>query len=322
METSIYDFGTESFFTNESDDINSSASMFHEPLESHDPLYVVIPVTIIYVLIFITGIIGNISTCIVIFKNKSMHTATNYYLFSLAISDFILLISGVPQEVYYVWYKYSFIFGESFCILRGLAAETSANATVLTITAFTIERYVAICYPFLSHTMSKLSRAIKFIFFIWILSITFAVPQAIQFGIIMQGGFEQCTIVHRIIEHSFELATVLFFFTPMTIIFVLYFLIGIKLRSNTLVKRDNGSTMHRSSYVSTASQQTSQSTKRVIKMLGKKITFLYFINNFLFILINHNVIKKYKMTFMKCFYNRTITFLLPVKERLIRNREN
>ncbi|CAO1426928.1 unnamed protein product [Diamesa serratosioi] len=267
METPSYVFGTESFFTNVSDDINSSASMFHEPRESHDPLYVVIPVTFIYVLIFITGIIGNISTCIVIFKNKSMHTATNYYLFSLAISDFILLISGVPQEVYYVWYRYSFIFGESYCILRGLAAETSANATVLTITAFTIERYVAICYPFLSHTMSKLSRAIKFIFFIWILSITFAIPQAIQFGIVGPEGNEQCTIVHQIIEHSFELATVLFFFTPMTIIFVLYLLIGIKLRSNTLVKRENGSTMHRSSYVSTASQQTSQSTKRVIKML-------------------------------------------------------
>lgn len=113
-----------------------------------DSLYVVIPITFIYMLIFITGVIGNISTCIVISKNKSLKTATNYYLFSLAVSDFLLLLSGVPQEMYMVWSKYPYVFGEMFCVLRGLVAETSANATVLTITAFTVERYVAVkCLP-------------------------------------------------------------------------------------------------------------------------------------------------------------------------------
>jgi neuromedin U receptor 1 len=105
-----------------------------------DSLFVVVPITIIYFVIFVTGVIGNISTCIVIAKNKSMHNTVNYYLASLAISDFILLMSGVPNEVYSIWYKYPYIFGETFCIARGIAAETSANATVLTITAFTIER--------------------------------------------------------------------------------------------------------------------------------------------------------------------------------------
>lgn len=123
-----------------------------------DSLYVVIPITIIYAVIFFTGVVGNVSTCIVISRNKSMHTATNYYLFSLAVSDLLLLVSGLPQEMYSIWSRYPYVFGEVFCVLRGLAAETSANATVLTITAFTVERYVAICHPFLSHTMSKLSR--------------------------------------------------------------------------------------------------------------------------------------------------------------------
>jgi hypothetical protein len=44
--------------------------------------------------IFITGVIGNIAVCLVIVKNKSMHTATNYYLFSLAISDLMILVLG------------------------------------------------------------------------------------------------------------------------------------------------------------------------------------------------------------------------------------
>lgn len=68
-----------------------------------DPLYIVVPITAIYVLIFFSGVIGNVSTCIVIFRNKSMHTATNYYLFSLAISDLLLLVSGLPPEIYSIW---------------------------------------------------------------------------------------------------------------------------------------------------------------------------------------------------------------------------
>jgi hypothetical protein len=122
-----------------------------------DPLYIVVPITVIYAVILLTGLVGNVSTCVVIARNKHMHTATNYYLFSLAVSDLLLLVSGLPQEMYYNWSRYPYVFGEAFCVLQGFAAETSANATVLTITAFTIERYVAICHPFQSHTLSKVS---------------------------------------------------------------------------------------------------------------------------------------------------------------------
>lgn len=98
------------------------------------PLSLVVPITVVYGVIFVTGVIGNVSTCIVIACNKSMHTATNYYLFSLAISDMLLLISGLPPEMYRLWSPEKYVFGEAFCIIQGFAAETSANATVLTIT--------------------------------------------------------------------------------------------------------------------------------------------------------------------------------------------
>ncbi len=50
--------------------------------------------TIIYVIMFITGVTGNVAVCLVIIKNRSMHTATNYYLFSLAVSDLVILLLG------------------------------------------------------------------------------------------------------------------------------------------------------------------------------------------------------------------------------------
>ncbi|XP_017145463.1 pyrokinin-1 receptor isoform X2 [Drosophila miranda] len=200
---------------------------------ARDPLAIVVPVTVVYSLIFLSGVVGNISTCIVIKKNRSMHTATNYYLFSLAISDFLLLLSGVPQEVWFIWSKYPYVFGEYFCLGRGLLAETSANATVLTITAFTVERYIAICHPFLGQAMSKLSRAIRIIGLVWALAVLTAIPQAAQFGINSYAGVDKCVVVRVIVEHSFQLSTFIFFFAPMSIIFVLYLLIGLQLyRSN------------------------------------------------------------------------------------------
>ncbi|XP_036674379.3 pyrokinin-1 receptor isoform X1 [Drosophila suzukii] len=214
----------------------SAGNVSHVLGPPRDPLAIVIPVTVVYSLIFISGVVGNISTCIVIKKNRSMHTATNYYLFSLAISDFLLLLSGVPQEVAFIWSKYPYIFGEYICIGRGLLAETSANATVLTITAFTVERYIAICHPFLGQAMSKLSRAIRIIILVWIMAVVTAVPQAAQFGIELYSGVEQCTIVRVIVKHSFQLSTFIFFLAPMSIILVLYLLIGVHLYRSTLVE--------------------------------------------------------------------------------------
>lgn len=60
----------------------------------HLPLNVVIPLTAIYVAIFVSGVVGNIAVCVVIIRNISLHTATNYYLFSLALSDLTLLLLG------------------------------------------------------------------------------------------------------------------------------------------------------------------------------------------------------------------------------------
>ena len=57
----------------------------------------------IYITIFLTGIFGNTCTCIVIARNRYMHTATNYYLFSLAISDVLILILGKSISLLYCY---------------------------------------------------------------------------------------------------------------------------------------------------------------------------------------------------------------------------
>ncbi|XP_008548422.1 pyrokinin-1 receptor [Microplitis demolitor] len=256
--------------------ISSTDAAYRVVGSRRDPLYIVIPITIIYLIIFIAGIIGNVSTCIVIARIKSMHTATNYYLFSLAVSDLLLLISGLPAEVYLVWSKYPYIFGEGFCVVRGLAAECSTNASVLTIAAFTVERYIAICHPFLSHTMSKLSRVVKLILVIWLVAMSFAIPQALQFGVIEYPNISPdvviCTRKSPFIKHSFEIATLLFFIIPMTLITVLYSMIGLKLRKSNMMKKRNirnqgTRSLQESKKKKWDTRNTGKSSRRVLKML-------------------------------------------------------
>lgn len=129
------------------------------------------------------------------------------------------LFAGMPQDLYNLWQPDNYPFSDGICILESVLSETAANATVLTITSFTVERYIAICHPFRwvgveqqsswlmclpllphtfytrrQHTMSKLSRAIKFIFAIWIAALLLALPQAIQFSVVNQGAGSSCTV--------------------------------------------------------------------------------------------------------------------------------
>lgn len=169
-----------------------------------EDLSTAIPLTVIFALLLVTGCVGNLCTAIVIArpKNKYMHTATNYYLFSLAMSDFLFLILGLPQEMYTLWQRYPYAFGESFCIIRSYLSEASTYASILTISAFTIERYVAICHPLWAHTMSQLPRAITSIVIIWILSAICAIPPAAQLGIITQVSSTSTPSIPRVCSDS------------------------------------------------------------------------------------------------------------------------
>jgi hypothetical protein len=50
---------------------------------------------------------------------------------------------------------------------------------VLTIVAFSMERYLAICHPLYAHTMSGFKRAVRIIALVWIISLIAAIPYAL-----------------------------------------------------------------------------------------------------------------------------------------------
>jgi hypothetical protein len=59
-----------------------------------------IPLTTVYILILILGVVGNVVTILVILRFRYMQTITNLYLCNLAITDLITLICGKFHDSY------------------------------------------------------------------------------------------------------------------------------------------------------------------------------------------------------------------------------
>ncbi|XP_020282937.1 neuropeptides capa receptor-like [Pseudomyrmex gracilis] len=209
------------------------------------PQKLVIPLTIVYVVIFITGIFGNVATCTVIARNTSMRTTTNYYLFSLAISDLTLLVLGLPNELSVFWQQYPWMMGAELCKIRAYVSEMSSYVSVLTIMAFSIERYLAICHPLRVYSMSGLKRSTCFILAAWSIAIVSAIPFAIYTKVHFveypqgSGNFSADSAICAMLLSNMpnyplhELSCVLFFLIPMLVILILYTRMGFKIKKST-----------------------------------------------------------------------------------------
>ena len=247
------------------------------------PMRMVIPLTITYVVIFVTGIFGNIATCTVIVRNASMQTATNYYLFSLAISDLTLLILGLPNELSLFWQQYPWALGVSLCKIRAYVSEMSSYVSVLTIVAFSMERYLAICHPLRVYRISGLKRPIRFILAAWSIALVSAIPFAIYTKVNLveyppgSGNYSaDSAICAMLLPYMpdfplYELSTIIFFLIPMLVILVVYTRMGLKIRNST--KATLSSVVEGGIH---GDSKQAQSRKSVIRMLSA-VVILFFV---------------------------------------------
>ncbi|MED6273884.1 hypothetical protein CHARACLAT_010824 [Characodon lateralis] len=114
------------------------------------------------------GIAGNVMVVLVVLRTKHMVTPTNCYLVSLAIADLIVLLAaGLPNisDVLAFW-----IYGYTGCLCITYLQYLGINVSSCSITAFTIERYIAICHSIKAQFICTVSRAKRIIAGIWIVT--------------------------------------------------------------------------------------------------------------------------------------------------------
>lgn len=211
------------------------------------PLF--LPICVCYLVIFCIGSLGNALTCTVIMRHRSMRTPTNFYLLSLAISDLLVLLLGLPLELYELWSNYPFLLGTGGCYFKTCLFEMVCFASVLNVTAVSAERYLAVVHPLrVKHVMTH-GHVRRVILILWIVSFLCALPNTSLHGMTtLPPKFGQsfpesviCGLVKppRIYGLLVQLTALFFFLIPMTSIGALYLLIALQLqRERRLLKND------------------------------------------------------------------------------------
>lgn len=130
---------------------------------------------LLYSLIFLLSVFGNLLIIIVLAVNKRMRTVTNSFLLSLAVSDLMMALFCMPFTLIPNLLE-DFIFGEAMCKITAYFMGISVSISTFSLVAIAIERYSAICNPLKSRSWQTRSHAARVIALTWVLSLLLMVP--------------------------------------------------------------------------------------------------------------------------------------------------
>ncbi|KAF7655853.1 hypothetical protein LDENG_00049390 [Lucifuga dentata] len=151
-----------------------------------EPIYPVkVLLTVLYSLILVTGIMGNVVTIAVtqvLLRNGYLQKNVTDHMVSLACSDLLVLLIGMPVEVYSAtWFPFTSASGNASCKIYNFLFEACSYATILNVATLSFERYVAICHPFRFKDLSG-KRTSALIAFAWLVSVLVALPLLVTTG--------------------------------------------------------------------------------------------------------------------------------------------
>ncbi|KAI6208904.1 Thyrotropin-releasing hormone receptor [Aphelenchoides besseyi] len=152
------------------------------------PIHVRVIMTTIFLLFSFIGVIGNLMVITVVLRVPGMVrnssrslisvlqiTPTNCYLMSLAASDCLFFIAATPTEINHL-HSIEYSFGSVGCAIFSYLPYLAINSSSLSITAFTIERFIGICYPLRARYICTVARAKMIIVIIWIFCLIYNSP--------------------------------------------------------------------------------------------------------------------------------------------------
>ncbi|KAL2079918.1 hypothetical protein ACEWY4_023711 [Coilia grayii] len=251
------------------------------PWTDHSIEYKVVSSVLVFV-ICVLGIIGNTMVILVVLTTKHMRTPTNCYLVSLAVADLMVLTAaGLPNiadSIYGSW-----VFGHYGCLCITYFQYLGINASSCSITAFTIERYIAICHPIKAQFLCTLSRAKKIILLVWGLTSLYCVLW-FYLSDTVETVYQDVTIISCAYKMKRSVYMPIYFFdfgiffvVPLTLATILYGLIAriLFLNPMTFEKTANGknnvgkgNTVGKQKKSSHCSNTTATSRRQVTKMLA------------------------------------------------------
>ncbi|KAM8931765.1 neurotensin receptor type 2 [Lycaon pictus] len=140
--------------------------------------------TALYALILALGSAGNALSVRVVLKGRAGPPGRlRYHVLSLALSALLLLLVGVPVELYdFVWCRHPWVFGDLGCRAYHFVRELCAYTTVLSVASLSAERCLAVCQPLRARRLLSPRRTRRLLSLVWAASLGLALPMAIIMG--------------------------------------------------------------------------------------------------------------------------------------------
>ncbi|XP_029950835.1 somatostatin-like receptor F_48D10.1 [Salarias fasciatus] len=207
----------------------SNMSTHSAPFEGSSTLLT----AVIYLTVFVVGLIGNTLAIYVVLRYAKMKTVTNIYILNLAVADELYII-GLPflttQNVLSYW-----PFGSFLCRVVMTADSMNQFTSIFCLTVMSIDRYLAVVHPIRS-TKWRHPRVAKVVSAaVWGVSFVVVLPVVIFSDV--QDKFYSCNMIWPEPNNLWSTAFILYtaivgFFGPLLIICLCYLLIVIKVKSS------------------------------------------------------------------------------------------
>ncbi|CAF0985817.1 unnamed protein product [Adineta ricciae] len=184
--------------------------------------------TFLFVIIAIVGILGNLLVIISVeFDARMRRSLTNQLIVRVASCDFLILVFNIPDLVQFVSSPDgNWVLNQLACKLIRTTLVLAQYASVLTMCALTIERFIGIVYPLRSKLLREKEHVIAITFVVWIISFVCASPNLIYLRILTDpvSSRRACVLQYskmNIMENRRSyiihkaLESVLFYFLPL-----------------------------------------------------------------------------------------------------------
>ena len=126
-------------------------------------------IPIIFSLVGIIGIIGNLLVIAVIFKNIKMQTSPNILIFSLALSDLCLISICIPSTI--MNYLGGWNLSLFFCQFSNYMIFVICYCSVYTLILMSLDRYLAVVFPARSKSLRTTKNTEILVLLVWIISL-------------------------------------------------------------------------------------------------------------------------------------------------------
>lgn len=124
----------------------------------------------ISIIVIIVGLTGNLMVIIVVLKHRSMRTTTNYYIFSLAVSDLFVTAFAMPWKIVTLMTDGDRVpVNPVICGIVEILMPFLVFTSVWTLVAISLDRYLVIVHPLKSRYFNTRARAMRNLIIIWIL---------------------------------------------------------------------------------------------------------------------------------------------------------